>query len=65
MGKVKIYGTIGPACRDGEILRQMFREGMDGVRLNLSHTSLEEASALIESLHKAASESGVDRKSVV
>ena len=59
MGKVKIYGTIGPACRDGEILRQMFREGMDGVRLNLSHTSLEEASALIESLHKAASGSGV------
>ncbi len=59
MGRVRIYGTIGPACKNKEILRQMFREGMDGVRLNLSHTSLEEASALIENLHSAARESGV------
>ena len=59
MGKVRIYGTIGPSCKDKEILKQMFREGMDGVRLNLSHTSLEEASALIDSLHCAARECGV------
>lgn len=59
MGSVRIYGTIGPACRDTEILKAMFREGMDGVRLNLSHTSLEEASALIESCHRAARECGV------
>ena len=60
MGSVKIYGTIGPACRDKEIMRQMFQEGMDGVRLNLSHTSLEEASALIEDCHRAARECGVE-----
>lgn len=59
MGRVRIYGTIGPACKDKEILKQMFMEGMDGVRLNLSHTSLEEASALIESLYSAARESAV------
>lgn len=59
MGKVRIYGTIGPACKDKEILKQMFREGMDGVRLNLSHSSLEESSALIDSLHGAARECGV------
>ena len=59
MGKVRIYGTIGPACRDTEILKQMFREGMDGIRLNLSHTSLEEASDLIDSCHRAARECGV------
>ena len=59
MGKVRIYGTIGPACNDKEILKQMFHEGMDGVRLNLSHTSLEEASALIERLHSAARECGI------
>ena len=59
MGKVRIYGTIGPACKEKKILKQMFQEGMDGVRLNLSHTSLEEASALIESLHGAARECGV------
>jgi pyruvate kinase len=56
---VKIYGTIGPACRDSEILKQMFSEGMDGIRLNLSHTSLDAASAMIESCHKAACECGV------
>ena len=59
MGKVRIYGTIGPSCKDKEVLKQMFREGMDGVRLNLSHTSLDEASALIESLHDAARECGI------
>ena len=59
MGRVRIYGTIGPACNDKEILKRMFGEGMDGVRLNLSHTSLEEASALIENLHSAARESEV------
>ena len=59
MGTVRIYGTIGPACRDKDILKQMFQEGMDGVRLNLSHTSLEEASALIEDCHKAAGECGI------
>lgn len=51
---VRIYGTIGPACRDSEILTQMFKEGMDGVRLNLSHTTLEKASDLIESCREAA-----------
>ena len=59
MGIVKIYGTIGPACRDTEILKRMFQEGMDGVRLNLSHTSLEEASTLIEDCHMAARECGI------
>lgn len=59
MGSVRIYGTIGPACRDTEILKQMFKEGMDGLRLNLSHTSLAEASAMIESCRRAARECGV------
>ena len=59
MGKVKIYGTLGPACRDKDILKQMFQEGMDGVRLNLSHTSLKEASDMIEAFHAAAREYGI------
>ena len=58
---VKIYGTIGPACRDRKILTEMFREGMDGVRLNLSHTSLEEASDLIGACLGAASDAWVER----
>ena len=58
-GKVMIYGTLGPACEDVETLKAMFREGMDGVRLNLSHTSLEEAANRIETCRKAAREYGL------
>jgi len=54
MGKVKIYGTIGPACRDEDTLRHMFEEGMDGVRLNLSHTLLEETAEMIGNCRRAA-----------
>ena len=57
---VKIYGTIGPACRDREVLTEMFREGMDGVRLNLSHTSLEDAAALTAACRAAAEEAGAE-----
>ena len=40
----QIYGTIGPACADVETLEAMFRAGMTGARLNLSHTSLSQCS---------------------
>lgn len=53
-----IYGTLGPACKDTETLKQMCSEGMDGMRLNLSHTALEEASDLIEAYRKAAEACG-------
>lgn len=51
---VQIYGTIGPACGSYEIMQAMFREGMSGMRLNLSHTSLVESRETIEAFHKAA-----------
>ena len=38
---------------------------MDGVRLNLSHTSLEEASPLIESFHSAARECGLNAELLI
>lgn len=59
MKKVTVYGTLGPSCQDPEILKQMFREGMDGIRLNLSHTTLPEAAGLIEVFHIAANACGV------
>lgn len=55
---VMVYGTLGPACSDPKILEQMFREGLDGMRLNLSHTTLEEAADLIEAYHAAAQARG-------
>lgn len=55
---VDIYGTIGPSCSSQEILTEMFRAGMTGVRLNLSHISLRESAEQIEILHAAAREAG-------
>lgn len=56
---MEIYGTLGPACAQGAILEQMFRCGMTGLRLNLSHTSLEESAPLLEQMHLAAERCGV------
>ncbi len=49
----KIYGTIGPACCDTETLARLFEKGMTGVRINLSHSGLTEASDWIASIHSA------------
>ena len=58
MNRVKVYGTLGPACADPALLRQMLSEGMDGVRLNLSHTALEDAGDLLDCLGEAAKACG-------
>ena len=51
--KTKIYGTIGPACCDTEVLVHLFEKGMTGIRINLSHADLEEADAWISGIHSA------------
>lgn len=51
--KTKIYGTIGPACCDTEMLVHLFEKGMTGIRINLSHADLEEADAWISGIHSA------------
>lgn len=50
---VRIYGTLGPACRKEHILREMIAEGMSGVRLNLSHVSLQDSTPWLEQWRKA------------
>lgn len=57
--KGKLYGTLGPACAEGNTLRAMFREGMAGMRLNLSHGTLEESKAWVEAMHAAAKAEGI------
>lgn len=57
----EIFGTLGPSCRDETTLEAMFREGMDGCRLNLSHSSLEGSREWIDAFHKAAEKAGVSR----
>lgn len=56
---MEFYGTLGPACRDKNILRNMFEAGMTGVRLNLSHGGLKENGILIEEMRKTAEEMGI------
>lgn len=56
---ISIYGTFGPSCGSRETLEQMFRAGMTGMRLNLSHTGLEDSGALIASFREAAEAVGV------
>jgi len=60
-----IYGTLGPACADTEILEKMFEAGMSGIRLNLSHVTLRKAAAQVEALHKAAEKCGIKPKLLI
>ena len=53
------YGTLGPACADMSILRRMFRQGMTGIRLNLSHKSLESSKDWIFHFQAAAAKEGI------
>ena len=62
---VEIYGTLGPACAQTAILKEMLLSGMTGVRLNLSHVTLEQARPQIEALHTAAAYSGVTVKLLI
>ena len=56
---VMIYGTLGPACADEEILTAMIRNGMTGLRFNLSHTTLRALAPQIEMVRRAEARSGV------
>jgi pyruvate kinase len=56
--RVEIFGTLGPACADPEILEKMFNNGMSGMRLNLSHSSLKDSAEMIRQFHLAAERAG-------
>lgn len=62
---IDIYGTLGPACRDISTLEEMFRAGMTGIRLNLSHVTLKDAAAQVQNLHTAAKRAGVEGKLLI
>ena len=62
---MEIYGTLGPACADTGTLEAMFRAGMTGVRLNLSHVTLRQAAGQIESLHAAAARCSIQARLLI
>lgn len=63
--RVDIYGTLGPKCSDEETLTEMFKCGMSGIRLNLSHTTLEMAADRINVYHAAARRAGIEAKLLI
>ena len=56
MRKTKIICTIGPACAEEEILREMCLEGMHVARLNFSHGTHEEHQVKIDRIKKIREE---------
>ncbi|MFN8208793.1 MAG: pyruvate kinase [Bacteroidales bacterium] len=58
--KTKIVATIGPACSSKEVLREMFREGVDVCRLNFSHSKHEEHKQVIDIIREINAELGTN-----
>ncbi len=59
MGRsVRIFGTFGPTLHTKEQICAMIGAGMSGIRLNLSHTSLDGARPWIENLRLAEKKTG-------
>jgi len=54
--RTKIVATIGPASSDRDVLWRLVEAGVDVMRLNFSHGSLEEKAYLIESIREVEAE---------
>ena len=55
---MEFYATLGDSCAKREMIDKLFRVGMTGARLNLSHTSLAQCAPLLEELYWPAAAGG-------
>lgn len=62
---MQYYGTLGPSCSSVQTLADMFRAGMTGVRLNMSHGDLDENGRWLDMLFEAAKQCGVAKPQVL
>ena len=62
---IDIFGTLGPSCADEEKLYRMFKCGMNGIRLNLSHTSLKDFKEWLDIFNRAAEKAEVKPKILI
>lgn len=60
MKRTKIVATLGPACSDKEVLRQLFIEGVNVCRLNCSHGSHEDHLKSIVTIRELNEEMGLN-----
>ena len=56
--RAKILCTLGPASRDPEVFRALVEAGLDGVRVNFSHSSHDQATRAVELARNGSRESG-------
>jgi pyruvate kinase len=54
--KTKILATLGPATSDVNVIRELICNGIDGVRLNMSHSDHNFYKKLFDSIHEACLE---------
>lgn len=59
MKKTKIVATIGPSCMDYKILKKMVQAGLNVVRINLSHSKLEDNELILKNVKKLRNELNV------
>ncbi len=58
MRKTKIVCTLGPACDNDQVVRDLIRTGMNVARFNFSHGSHEEHLGRVERLRRIAAQEG-------
>ena len=61
----EIFGTLGPACAEQQVLEHMFEAGLTGMRLNLSHCDLTDSAAQIAAFRAAAAACGAKAQLVI
>lgn len=59
MRKTKIICTLGPACDDENLLKQMIQNGLDCARLNFSHGTHAEQKVRMDRVKKVREELGI------
>lgn len=62
--KTKIIATIGPASKDIEVLKEMINAGMDVVRINSAHGSIEKYKEIIKNLNNIYEEKKLFQKKI-
>ena len=62
---IDVFGTLGPSCRDEQVLSSMFAEGMTGIRINLSHVMLKDCLEDLDKVKRAAAVNGIVPKILI
>ena len=65
MHLMDLFGTLGPACENVDVLCEMLQQGMTGIRLNLSHETLVSAAPRLQHLREAERMTGISAKLLV